>query len=481
MVPANRAETQVRACREPLAPYDGYLEFGGFGHPLFARGPAIASSIVSKPYNSPFIAADPEVPQRKGIMVVVNWRKRLDSRPRFHSVFRKCFFSSTGLGVARADAAPAVEVSQTCERIVELDGLRGLACLLVLVYHVMPHRIPLGWAAVDLFFVLSGYLITSIILKFSQEDHFLFNFYMRRGLRIWPIYFLTVLTVAVAVPFLPRPFVPVGLPYVLTYTQNLPLYWSGNSLNFSSYLDHIWSLAIEEQFYVLWPLLVVLVGRRGVIPLAFALLAASVSARMLGFSWLLLLARGDGLVLGSILAAIPAVRGGHEPTANRWQVIFGTAAITAVAYLAALSATGGIVPLVTPRWPALTVLAVNLLTFSIVGIVLCRRGSPGLWPLRRPRLVRIGKLSYGLYMFHYVILCLSDDAAWGLGLGGRPLWREALTVVVIFGLAAVSWRYFERPILALKDRFPYRPSGRNEYKGTHDAPALASVADARRL
>jgi peptidoglycan/LPS O-acetylase OafA/YrhL len=479
MVPANRAENQNRACGEFLAPYDGNLEFGGFGHPLFARRPAIASSIVSRPYNFPSIAADPEVPRRKGIIMVVNRRKRLESRPRFHSDFRKGFFASSGLGVARADAAPAVEVSQTCEQIVELDGLRGLACLLVLVYHVMPHRIPLGWAAVDLFFVLSGYLITSIILKFSQEDHFLFHFYMRRGLRIWPVYFLTVLTVAAAVPFLPRPFVPVGLPYVLTYTQNLPLYWSANSSNFTSYLDHIWSLAIEEQFYVLWPLLVVLVGRRGVIPLALAVLSASVSARMFGFSWLLLLARADGLVLGAILAAIPAIRRGHEPTAKRWQVGFGAAAITAVAYLAALFAAGGIVPLVTPRWPALTVLAVNLLAFGIVGIVLCRRGSPGLWPLRRPRLVRIGKLSYGLYMFHYVILCLSDDAAWGLGLGGRPLWREAITVVVIFGLAAVSWRYFERPILALKDRFPYRPSGRNEYKGTHDASALARVADAR--
>jgi peptidoglycan/LPS O-acetylase OafA/YrhL len=70
------------------------------------------------------------------------------------------------------------------ERIDELDGLLGLACLLVLVYHIMPHRIPLGWATVDLFFVLSGYLITSIILKYSHEKHFLYHFYMRRGLRI---------------------------------------------------------------------------------------------------------------------------------------------------------------------------------------------------------------------------------------------------------------------------------------------------------
>ena len=202
---------------------------------------------------------------------------------------------------------------------------------------------------------------------------------------------------------------------------------------------------------------------------------------MFGFSWLLLLARGDGLVLGAILAAIPAIGEGRKRITKGWQIIFGAGGAVAVVYLAALAATGGILPLVTPRWPAFTVLAVNLLGFGIVGFVLCRRGSPALWPLRRPRLVHVGKLSYGLYIYHYVILCLSDDVAVRLGLGGRPLWREALTVSVIFGLAAVSWRYFERPILTLKDRFPYRPSRQNELKGPHDASALAKAAGARRI
>ena len=216
-------------------------------------------------------------------MMVVNWRKRLESKPRFPRVFRKYLLMPTAVTVGRVGDTAAVEASQADERIVELDGLRGLACLLVLVYHIMPHRIPLGWAAVDLFFVLSGYLITSIVLRFSQEDHFLFHFYMRRGLRIWPVYFLTVLMVAVAVPFLPRPYVLASLRYVMTYSQNLPLYWSGNAPIFSSYLEHVWSLAIEEQFYTLWPLLLVLVGRRGVIPLSVALLSTSILARMCGF------------------------------------------------------------------------------------------------------------------------------------------------------------------------------------------------------
>ena len=356
--------------------------------------------------------------------MVAKWRKRFESNPRSRSDFRKVLLGSSERSTARADAPHAVESNHSGERIDELDGLRGLACLLILVYHIMPHRIPLGWAAVDLFFVLSGYLITSIILNYSREEHFLYHFYMRRGLRIWPVYFLTVLITAAAVPFLPRPYVPAGLAYLLTYTQNVPLYWGGQNLTFSSYLEHTWSLALEEQFYLLWPLLVILVGRRGVVPLAIALVCGCVVARLSGFQWVILLGRGDGLVLGALLAALPSIRGGPDRSAGRWQIIFGAVSVGAVAYLAALSVTGRLTPLVKPQSSAIMFLAVNLFAFGIVGLVLCRQGSPGLWPLRRPRLTRIGKLSYGLYMYHYVILCLSDDAAQALGLGGRPLWRE---------------------------------------------------------
>ena len=99
-----------------------------------------------------------------------------------------------------------------------------------------------------------------------------------------------------------------GLPYLLTYTQNVPLYWSSTAPQFASYLMHTWSLAIEEQFYLIWPLLICLVGRRGVVPLSLALLFASVWARAHGFHWWLLLARGDGLAMGSLLAVRSSTR-----------------------------------------------------------------------------------------------------------------------------------------------------------------------------
>ena len=86
---------------------------------------------------------------------------------------------------------------------------------------------------------------------------------MRRGLRIWPVYYLTILAVVVAGPWFHWPTLWDGLGYHLTYTQNLPLYWSGRVPPFSPYVMHFWTLANEEQFYIVWPLLVVMLGRRG--------------------------------------------------------------------------------------------------------------------------------------------------------------------------------------------------------------------------
>jgi hypothetical protein len=139
---------------------------------------------------------------------------------------------------ARVDAGHSAHRGSAEPRLLELDGLRGLACLVILVYHFRPPLVPYGWAAVDLFFVLSGYLITSILIRNEGSPRLLRNFYVRRGLRIWPIYYVTILALAIAGPWLPRPTNCAGLGYYLTYTQNLPLYWSGRVPPFSPYAAH---------------------------------------------------------------------------------------------------------------------------------------------------------------------------------------------------------------------------------------------------
>lgn len=107
-------------------------------------------------------------------------------------------------------------------RIPELDGLRGLAALLVVGQHFWPDTFCFGWAAVDLFFVLSGYLITNVILDNGGGPGFLLKFYARRNLRIWPIYYLTILTMVTCT----HPELG-AVPYHLFYLQNIPSNWGG--------------------------------------------------------------------------------------------------------------------------------------------------------------------------------------------------------------------------------------------------------------
>ena len=110
-----------------------------------------------------------------------------------------------------------------------------------------------------------------------------------------------------------------------------------------------------------------------------------------------------------------------------------------------------------------------MLGFGIVGLVLCHHGHPALKRLRDSRLVWLGTRSYGIYMYHYIVILLSNDIALGLGLKGRPFWREALTAAVIIALAALSWRYVEQPLLRLKDRFEYAPTPRAGLQSEHGA------------
>ncbi|HWE37260.1 MAG TPA: acyltransferase [Isosphaeraceae bacterium] len=375
----------------------------------------------------------------------------------------------------RDEGAPAGGGDGDGRRVPELDALRGLACLLIVLYHFKPHKLPGGWAAVDLFFVLSGYLITAIILKYS-DVRILKNFYVRRGLRIWPLYYLTVLLVAAASPLLPRPCDFRGLAAALSYTQNASYYWSAAPTSLSAYLEHTWSLAIEEQFYLLWPPLVCLVGRRGVVPLSLATVAVSAWARARGYHWWLLLARADGLALGALLAALvpDAARPDRRP---RWlRPVLAVVGPVALAYFVAVAVSGGMPVVGPPRWPALTVLAVNLAAVSAVGLALCHQGRPSSRFLRRRWLVYLGTISYGVYMFHYLVITLGNDVADSLGKTGRPFWRDVLFGTIIFAMAAVSWRYFERPILALKGRFGYGPAAASPtLRGPHRAGKAREV------
>jgi peptidoglycan/LPS O-acetylase OafA/YrhL len=146
----------------------------------------------------------------------------------------------------------------TMRRIPELDALRGIAILLVLVHHTefavlyAPELTRLMWLGVDLFFVLSGFLITEILLRKPKDRGFILNFYARRALRIWPPYYLLVLFVWLfGTPLFGSSLQGRALVHYLTFTQNVS--FAPMELAFHPALQSTWSLAVEEQFYLLWP------------------------------------------------------------------------------------------------------------------------------------------------------------------------------------------------------------------------------------
>jgi peptidoglycan/LPS O-acetylase OafA/YrhL len=364
---------------------------------------------------------------------------------------------------ARVDAGSSPDLGCAVPRTLELDGLRGLACLTILVYHFRPVLVPYGWASVDFFFVLSGYLITAILIRHADSPRLLRNFYVRRGLRIWPVYYVTILALAIVGPWLPRATAWDGLGYYLAYAQNLPLYWSSRVPPFSPYAAHLWTLANEEQFYIVWPALVVVLGRRAVIPLGLGLVALSVWARGHGFSPLLLLARADGFALGGILAAILS---SSERIARHAAAIrrgFASLALVALAVVI-IAMVRGMLPTFgrPPTGAAFSVLAINLVFAGLVGLVVTHAGRPAVAWLRRPRLVHIGTLSYGLYVYHYIILVLSDDMLVAFRGYGRTSLFNVPVILLIYAMAVVSWAWFEKPLLDLKRRFPYRASNAHE-------------------
>jgi peptidoglycan/LPS O-acetylase OafA/YrhL len=344
-------------------------------------------------------------------------------------------------------------------RVPELDGIRGLAVLAVLLYHLRPYYWFLGWAGVDLFFVLSGYLITSIIIRNSESSRFFASFYARRTLRIWPIYYLVLLAIVVTNRFVPQPDEGLGeaLPYFLTYTQYIPYYWSDSSPTIRLYV-HTWSLAIEEQYYLLWPLLTFRASRRRIAWTAAAFVGVAVAGRAAGFQPMLLLTRCDGLALGSLLATLPDARQASLRGLRLRRVGFVAVGLLATAYLvggALHFGRGDFLGDEGQRWRAVTLLVLNLAFASCVGLVATDAGRAWLAPLRLRALTYLGSISYGVYLYHWVVYRVVGEFAAENGFDQYPYTLFAVKLGVSIGLAALSWHFIERPILGLKDRFSY--------------------------
>jgi len=382
-----------------------------------------------------------------------------------------------------AGTAVAVDVrdSPVGSYIPELDGLRAVAIAGVLLFHLHVPGFSLGWAGVPLFFVISGFLITRILLGTREKPFYFRNFYVRRSLRIFPIYYLTLMAVfgllAVTGPHSRVHELLAGtstrplalLPWYVSYLQTIPQIQSHYQV--IPMLSHTWSLAIEEQFYWIWPF-VVAFARPKYLPVALVLLfalgpisRAIVMQRTTNEGYLVgtLFDQLDCLTIGGLLAWMVASRWSRSRLERIGKVWLGVGA-AALTYLILKSGYTAFWTPPTFVWMPHNIFLFTAMAFLFGGLVaLCVSGSRlTSWLAARP-LIQVGKVSYGIYLYHiFVFFVVSSVFARihrGITLAIDP-WRIALILCSIasaYIVALVSWKFIEAPAIALKSRFTLRP------------------------
>jgi peptidoglycan/LPS O-acetylase OafA/YrhL len=378
-----------------------------------------------------------------------------------------------GMGVARANEL---------KHITELDGIRGLALLLVLVLHFVSSSLgPLrrfaavGWVGVDLFFVLSGFLITRILRNALGSTGYFRNFYGRRALRIMPLYYVVLAFAFVGTHFLPEGMRirPTLFPFYATFTQNLL-----GTPGFGPWAVAVtWSLAIEEQFYLLWPLCVRLLNSRRLVWLLVVLLLILPAGRFIGLvcgtppttvymtTWF----RVDTLGAGALAAIL--VDSPLRAFVERLSLPVSVTALT-IGGISAVTVFGGD-RLILQQTPIGGFLAFGYgLTFSILALgfealVVLAVSARASWlkrALRNRALRYLGKISFGVYLIHGIMIPLAQSVVrpWlhDAGLSGKRL--SAVVVIfaltATFALAEISWRFLETPSLRFRKVFSSRPS-----------------------
>jgi peptidoglycan/LPS O-acetylase OafA/YrhL len=361
--------------------------------------------------------------------------------------------SSGGPGPRATGPGARAVLRERAVRWTALDGLRGVAVAAVVGYHVAPERVRGGFLGVDMFFVLSGFLITAGLLRERDRSGRteLLWFWRRRARRLWaPL--LSVLVVATALAGVLMSAPPAGLRDqwwgVLGYVANWQQIGAQSSYFANAdppLFQHLWSLGVEEQFYLVWPLLVIAlhrVGRHGAVTVGAGLLAsASVVAMVLlhrvgdpSRAYLGTDTHSFGLLIGAVVAVWVTRRSTLAPTRQR---AGPSAWLLLVTLLAAMALMDG-----TATYPYLGGIA----AFSVgVGLLVGRvTTARGMLPvlLSAGPLVWLGRRSYAIYLWHWPFVVIAGDVL----AGHTDIVRGTVVVSITLLVAELSWWLLERPI-----------------------------------
>jgi peptidoglycan/LPS O-acetylase OafA/YrhL len=352
------------------------------------------------------------------------------------------------------------------------DGFRGIAVLLVVWYHVYDILRPahlgpvtavasMGWVGVDLFFALSGFLITGILLRTRGREDYFHNFYVRRLLRIFPLYY-GVVTVVLAVQYLHgRANADVPTWSLYTYLSN---FFVADASRPDLAVAITWSLSVEEQFYAVWPAVVAFLSAGNLRLACLAVAIVSPTMRLLLHdpenlgAYMNTLCRMDSLVIGAL---------GAMAWYDHDEVTVGAArrmaypSMLLLGLMAVASALG-----VGDRWPILAALSYSLVAISTV-LVLLALASGGLprlsAALNWDPLAHVGRVSFGVYLLHPLafMFCFGLWQSLGIGPPGDDLGRAAaafmLYTAASVAIASLVYQLVELPLLGLKDNMaPYK-------------------------
>ncbi len=349
----------------------------------------------------------------------------------------------------------------------ELDGLRGLAVLVVMAYHCDPRGVVQGgFLGVDLFFVLSGFLITALLVREHQQSGriHLPRFYVRRALRLFPALFVMLAVCCIWAALRTKPDRAAVIYHAVLLTACHAANWASRWSIPMDLLGHAWSLSIEEQFYLVWPLLLLVLLRFGaslrrlgwfvVVGIAASALVRAVLASNQGPAGVQaaatsLAARADSLLAGCFVGLLACA--GRLPRSLGGRRSLGIAAVLATIFLlfSAMVGHGGAMYLPFGGYTAVAAAAAVVIAAVVnspLPLVSRLLGAP---PLRWT-----GRISYGLYLWHFPLLSLAPKLIHGL----VPVTHHALRLdaplacALAFAAAALSYYAVERPFLRLKTR-----------------------------
>lgn len=353
----------------------------------------------------------------------------------------------------------------------QLDALRFFAVLGVLIVHNwqpspgtwIVGQVDWGDLGVRLFFVLSGFLITGILIGGREVAAagrmrrllFMRRFYVRRFLRIFPLYYAVIAVLVLA---------GVGgvrgiWPWLLSYSTNIEIW---HSLSFPYAVPHFWTLAVEEQFYVVWPCVLLFFPRRWVVPFLVALCFLGPAWRLYAsfhyapHDWNAANTFTPGVVDFLAFGSIVALAAHADRSGRRLQRVLTRVALPiGLVLYATLFAVGRVADHHAPV--ALEDTGAALVFCWLIASASRGFGGPAGRVLGWRPIVYLGKISYGIYIYHLLVpLAFSRVAAhFGRTYDDSGFVNFVVTSLVTFGVAAVSWHLFERPINGLKRRFDY--------------------------